>query len=92
MILLVYFYSSAIVPSKHSIFCDGFFLSQGNTHLPQVNDNKRCVGGGMYPSDLTANKCEFREVWAALNSSARPTVAMSNAVTAIGVFVHRHEI
>lgn len=81
-------YGTAILPAKN-LFYDGYFISLGNTRFPTSADTKWCVGAGMYPTDLLNDNHEFREIWATLHSSIRPSVEESNDLPAIGVFLHR---
>jgi len=81
-------YGTAIVPIKN-MFYDGNFLSLANVQLPKASDVSWCVGVGMYPTDLTSDNIKYREVWTTLHSSVRPVVRLTNAIPAIGVFLHR---
>mmetsp|Transcript_42263 Transcript_42263/g.47209 ORF Transcript_42263/g.47209 Transcript_42263/m.47209 type:complete len:756 (+) Transcript_42263:53-2320(+) len=81
-------HGTAIVPIKN-MFYDGFFLSLDDVYLPKASETSWCVGAGMYPTDLTADNFKYREVWATLHSSVRPTVGLTNTIPAIGVFLHR---
>eukprot|EP00592_Proboscia_alata_P022708 CAMPEP_0194408294 /NCGR_PEP_ID=MMETSP0176-20130528/6219_1 /TAXON_ID=216777 /ORGANISM="Proboscia alata, Strain PI-D3" /LENGTH=772 /DNA_ID=CAMNT_0039208343 /DNA_START=45 /DNA_END=2366 /DNA_ORIENTATION=+ len=79
---------TAVLPAK-TMFYDGYFISLGNTRFPTAAHTKWCVGAGMYPTDLLTENHEFREIWAVLHSSVRPSLEETNGSPAIGVFLHR---
>ena len=64
----------------------GYFIALAQTYLPTATDPDWCVGAGMYPTDLSIDCHEYREIWPTLHLSVRPQ--NRGAKPAIGVFLH----